>query len=369
MDTNINQTNSLHDQQALAFSFLAYLGEKSPFLDSRYEIAWNVYELIKNNIQNVPQLAILGTANVPEADWKIVWGPSFQFFGWDQQNMMYVVQQISHPSNYMVVIRGTNKYSVPNWIVNDLEVKNKVDWLGPYQQQSSNYGMISEGTNKAIVALLAAAPPLPENSHQTRLPGTGLTIEQFLKTISSQGDINITFCGHSLAGCLSPVMALYFAQSQGSNGSWDSGKNASIQVTSFAGPTPGDANFASYLANVIPTTTFTRYHDTNDIVPLAWNLTTFQQISTLYPDNGQNAVKPPNGAEMDLIFKLLQDILNKEYTQIGSSAPFTFPINTSQGGANGNTYLDQVGYQHHYSYPNHLNVPSVLIILADNAGK
>ena len=347
-----------HDRTALALAFLAYLGEEPGCLyRTPYSVSNYVLGLIESNIPNVE---VLCQSN-KDPDWSIVWGPAFEFVALDQENMFFVAQQQSVPTNYMVVVRGTNYHSVCAWLDDDFKVKYTTLWSGPSgSTNATTYGSISEGTNNAFSAVMATKPCKKFLSRK-HLPGYPNTIEEFLAGITTQA-VNITFCGHSLAGALAPTIALYFAQSQGSNGTWDANNNATIQLTTFAGPTPGNNYFASYLNSIIPITSFNRYNNSNDVVPLAWAVDSFATIENLYQSSGD--VDAMTSVELALYEILKANIANNAYTQMGNSQKFVFEINTVK--AKGTSFVEQVEYQHHVSYPTQLGVTEVLKILKSN---
>lgn len=348
---------TLQDQQSCALAFLTYLGELT-WSGSESATAQNVYNLINTNIPNVPVLTDNGSA-----DWEIVWGPAFQFHNETQENMLMVVQQVSDPANFQVVMRGTNMGALLNWFKNDSLVGKLIPWAGPSSNPTTPYGSISEAANNTYNAYQSLQPLSTSNP---TLPGANTHLTDFLATITGSS-VNITFTGHSLAGCMAPVMALYFAQTQGANGTWDPNSNANINVISFAGQTAGDSDFATYLNSVIPTSTFNRWNDTYDIVPLAFAQNTFGSLAVLYPDPVEKMTILEHGAYW-VVWLIVEDM---SYTQVGTSKPFTFPINTgttSIGTTVGTSYSEQVAYHHHFAYPTQLAVTEVLSILADNSG-
>jgi hypothetical protein len=110
-------------------------------------------------------------------------------------------------------------------------------------------------------------------------------------------------------------------------------------------------------------TSMRRIHDTNDVVPLAWNRTTMGWISSLYRHQGM---------ELDFWMRVALDATieftkDKGYTQINQSFPFIFAVDRSHG----DTFASQMSYQHTHSYPMHLlgNIPCLNLINLVNANK
>jgi hypothetical protein len=62
--------------------------------------------------------------------WKVVWGPAvFALPGTKFDDaLMYVVQNLSDPSQYVIAIRGTNPISIPNWIIWDFQANELKAW-------------------------------------------------------------------------------------------------------------------------------------------------------------------------------------------------------------------------------------------------
>lgn len=324
---------STEDQVSVCFAYLSYIGET---LKQEAGTSKKIYAEMNNAIPQVPILSVDG-----QADWQIVWGPAIYTYDGAvfQDSGMFVVQQLSQPENYVVAIRGTNSKALEDWLKEDLDVLAMTDW-----PQAAN-AKISNATNNGINILLDKLIP------DAGLPAAGMSISSFLQSINDKA-VKVNFTGHSLGGALAPTMALYFKQTQGQAGAWDPSGNVVIGCTSFAGATAGNLPFADYSNTLFNTRPCRRIHNTNDIVPHAWNKSTLEELKTLYDSAG---------IEMDWELKAVLDVViasseEKQYTQIDDSLAFTFPIDKSQG----NNYFSQAAFQHDKSYP--------LAILGNEAG-
>ena len=331
---------TLQQQQSLCMAYLAYTGE---LLTGRKQ---SVEEQILLRIDSTMK-KIKPLHNSMFVDWRVVWGPAIFTFkdGYLQDNMMFVTRQISDPANYIVGIRGTNGTAWLDWLEKDLDVLEKVDWKLPEGISANGTPKISEATNTGFNILLNLMKP------EFGLPGSGLDITAFLKTIVKSAKIKINFTGHSLAGALAPTLALWFKQSQGTASGWDPNKDASITITPFAGATAGNSDFAEYSDSVLGNSC-DRIHNTNDVVPHAWVSKSIEKIPDLY-----SSIDISLSEIEKWIIDLVADII-KDFKQINNSNSFTFPLNKEY-----DSFIEQVGYQHLKSYPTYFMVPELIAVI------
>ena len=345
----------LADKASCAFSYLSYLGEEAT--GTEYEIATKIYDLITSNLRHVPALLYNG-----QVDWEMIWGPAIVFspVEKDEISVTFVMRQRSQPDNYQVVTRGTNFHSWIDWL-EDADVLILNPWNNP---TGNDVGSIANGTDINYNFILRSMP-LIKDGHG--LPGAGSRLAQILGAIArGEGGGNITFCGHSLGGGLAPVLAIYFAQEQGKPSGWDPNRTCKISITTFAGPTPGDKAFSVYLNGNIPPARFHRYSNSNDAVPKGWNLNNYKAIEDMYKGYGVKEMTDLEYAPYEALKIGLEGLsdIGVVYEHSHIEYPFTFPIST--GGAGGDTFYEQVEYQHRTSYATHLDVPEVLTILRNN---
>ncbi len=332
---------TLEQKIAVSMAYLAYSGEQIILRDNADEsVPIQILDIIHKTI---PLISVLLDAN-KAPDWKIVWGPTIYTFSDAilQDNMMFVAQQISEPSNYIVAIRGTNQLALLDWTKEDFKVCRKVAWPLP---EGVNVGKakISRATHIGFDALLNKMIPVKG------LPGEGKSITQFLTEIASNGKIQVMFTGHSLAGALAPTLALWFKQQQDSNNGngWDGKRNATISTITFAGATAGNHDFANYSDQLFGEHC-QRIWNALDIVPHAWEIKTLKEMPDIY----QSA-----GIRMPFVLRMLLKVIEltvRDYQQIKNGIPFSWTIQP-----NHDSYLSQVGVQHSDSYPVMLEVPEL----------
>lgn len=97
-------------------------------------------------------------------------------------------------------------------------------------------GSISEAASIGVTRLLAM-----KDGQQTLLQFLAGAMEESKATLDNPA--SVCFTGHSLGGALAPTLALYMRNNQGT---WDPQGKAVVTTISFAGPSAGDAEFASY---------------------------------------------------------------------------------------------------------------------------
>lgn len=256
----------------LTLSFLSYLGfnlDKGSHKNSEA-----IYPLIKHGLETWSPL---------ENQWELVWGPAiFKFhFALFDDNLMYVVKHKKLKNTYAIAIRGTNPIGVADWLFEDLLVQATVNW--PYKTDKSPL------KPKISFAVHLGLKALQNMSVVKGLPGEGEDLKSFLRKLSadSAGEpLSIHVTGHSLAGALAPLTALWLKDTQGNcehapSEIWDSSNNAHISCTAFAGPSPGDRSFSKYYDKRLGKET-ERIHNHLDVVPHAWAPSTMKDMLTLY---------------------------------------------------------------------------------------
>jgi hypothetical protein len=124
------------------------------------------------------------------------------------------------------------------------------------------------------------------------LQGTNQALAAFLQSLPSSKTRQATliFAGHSLAGALSPTLALAFFNPNGGKLSLSNWANVYVYPT--AGPTPGNVDFGTYLSSVFPPTAPGKQlyqvwnrnvRNTIDVIPHAWEISMLDMITKLYP--------------------------------------------------------------------------------------
>lgn len=260
---------------------------------------------------NVPPVKIMdqktpSTAN-PSAvselgNWDLVWGPALIEEKNEKgvptgvaDNALYVVKSnaVAFPGGptlptYVVAIAATNPSSLYDWETEDFSVAEVVNWTtyNPSNFAPSAYNgtdpYISKGTATGISILLGLESPQSAASPNT-------TLQQFLAGLNPDPGTAIIFCGHSLAGALSPTLALYLKENK------DLNAFGVTLVYPTAGPTPGEAAFANLFNSKFPplppgwqqqSGTYqswnTMHWNNLDVVPHAWPVSELEKIATIY---------------------------------------------------------------------------------------
>jgi hypothetical protein len=254
-------------QRNLIMAFLPYLG--APLSGS--DVSQKACKLVG---------AALEALKEPLGPWEVVWGPGvFQIVpGAIPANTMFVARH-EQTRELFISIAGTNPFSAYAWFVEDFDVDETRAW---------GYGAapegvaLSKGTLKGLRALQGMVPP-------AGTPGENRTLANFLEAHLDQGGepIEVTVSGHSLGGALSPTLALWLLDTQKT---WDHHTRALISVYAYAGPTPGNDDFASYIDARFGDRLH-RIANPLDVVTHAWNVGDLAELKALYtPKISRNAI-------------------------------------------------------------------------------
>jgi Lipase (class 3) len=290
--------------------------------------------------------------------WEIIWGPAVyqsQLFHSNRaDNVMYVARKASGraDSNEIVVaIAGTNPSSSFDWLLEDFFVNEQVAW--PYGMPPSHlHPKLAAGTAMGL-SILQNVRPGP------KLPGAGMI---FLDAIREEisGKRKMTITGHSLGGALSPVVALWLADTQFQ---WDPSGYVRIFCLPSAGPTPGNFDFASYYTGSLVGTRTNRVHNLLDVIPHAWAQDDLEQIPFLY-----EPFIPFDLEVEELVLVAIADSFFGRYAQINPTAVgLRGTMNQdiiSSGKKTFANFVTQMVYQHVDAYFKLLLVSEVLNILA-----
>lgn len=177
---------------------------------------------------------------------------------------------------FVIAIAGTNAISEFDWLSEDLAVHTLVPWSTVSPGAPATSGNISNATTTGLQKLLA----MQDSSGQTLL--------QALSTATAGGNAagaTVAVTGHSLAGALSPCLALYLIENRSL---WDTVATPHpVSAYPTAGPTPGDSGFATYYEGLITakSITYSSLYNTLDVVPLAWEADDLAQIPFIYDAN------------------------------------------------------------------------------------
>jgi hypothetical protein len=168
-------------QQMAALAFISYLGESLKGSDD--EVEGKLYPCLVNELAKQP---------VTQGRWALAWGPAVYKFAFADldDNMMYVVSDQENAGHLAVVVRGTNGKAILDWLAEDFDVDDQVNW--EYGNPPSG-AKISKATSEGLKILQALTPASG--------PAPGQTLAEFL---ASQAAKNSEFqtdgAGHSLGG-------------------------------------------------------------------------------------------------------------------------------------------------------------------------
>lgn len=229
-------------------------------------------------------------------NWELAWGPAvFQIkYGGDlANNAMYVAKQSgSAGDSYVAAVSATNPTSSFDWLVEDAWVGMMKKW--PFGNVPKGLQpKISMGTWTGLNILLDLEDP-----------STKTELKDYLKAAANTKS-TLYFAGHSLAGALSPTLALALFNEGAAlkKSDWQS-----VYVYPTAGATPGNQDFSDlYKASFSPVSTGSApYQQWNamlwnslDVVPHAWNKDDLSQIPTLYGKDLDEGAKLTIGAAVD----------------------------------------------------------------------
>jgi hypothetical protein len=255
----------------------------------------------------------LSKASLVANDWSVVWTPGP---GADPDNFAFVALNQS-TKVAVLAIRGTypNPLSPIYWEngQQDSPFGTMAAWKG------SASAKISKGTNTGYQNLIALKD------------ASGRSISDFVKTLDPEVVVCVT--GHSLGGTLTPVMALELSEAE---------PQRAIYSISFAGMTPGNADFAALFGDGTPLSGRTRRaFNTLDSVSYGWN----HVLAT------RNFFTPaPKGGLLVKLFLLLAWfrllIGGYGFTAIGEPGPYTGSVDDPSAKHGLISYVIETLHQH-----------------------
>jgi hypothetical protein len=212
-----------------------------------------------------PKVIAQKVTEVTNGQWACVWGPVALYSDFDViYSLMYVVKRVN-TNEFAFVIRGTTADSLSSWLDEDFAISNQVPWTN-YYWKAPQAAAVSQGTANGFKDLLSM-------EDATR------GFQNWLSVLSGNPGATVYVTGHSLGGTLTPALAAYI---------WGLSEtyqfNLKVQPYSFAGLTPGNPAFASYLDILFPPSVAWRYHNTLDIAPYMWN--DIQGVDDIYEPHG-----------------------------------------------------------------------------------
>ncbi len=368
--------NLAQRQIMLSFAYMAYCGEKITTPNPEATILG----YINAAMPQIPPIA------APNDLWQVVWGPAVYTVpgALYQDNMMYAVQNQTDHTQFAIAIRGTNFVSDLDWLLEDFDVLDQMNWPPGATTPSPAGAMMSESTSIDLQILLA----MQGTEIST---GTKTSLMDFLQMNTSSA-INLCVTGHSLGGCVAGTLALYLKENRAT---WDASGSSNVSCITFAAPTAGNAAFSAYSDSMFSGgpyppnwdtslgTTFDAVRCNYDVAPQAWIAANISQgsgssaSSPLFETYGSNLDFNTGlafSSEVAWIF-IVQNFLPpvaafitpQNYQQPQSNAAqLAGTFNTALPPASDGltdylkAFVAQAAWQHGNSYPNVLGVTSLL---------
>ncbi|CAI2768721.1 lipase family protein [Flavobacterium collinsii] len=301
------------------------------------ELQDHLYEQVTSALKNETIKAYIG-------DWDIVWGPCTQNskqidkklkIEFITDNAMFVAKGQDPDDEtktlYVISISGTNLISKFGWLDEDFRVATKLmkNW------ETIPNAKIARGSYDGLSIL----KNLKNDKNQD--------IITFLSQLPLDQNTEVATCGHSLAGTLSPLLALKIIE-------WKEKEHQSFLVSTYpsAGASVGNKAFVEYAESKFGN----HYHsviNNYDIVPHAWNYKTFLEIPNIY-----NTAKFGNidfsatiaQYKIELVFLLIDATLlkNSGYTRIFDGKPQEYRFDGEPKVAS--TFILEAGFQHIDAY-------------------
>lgn len=235
--------------------------------------------------------------------WDVVWGPAEHRSIVDiSYSLMYACRN-RQTGEYAVVIRGTNFDSLRSWIFQDFDIGTTVPFVKLAPHSPSN-ALIAKGTFNGMLDLLSLLDPM-----------TKLTLVAFLQQVRPA---RLYVTGHSLGGTLTPTMFAYL-----NDVIYGGGPAHAMGLWSFAGLTPGNAAFNSYLNGLFQGGYQWRIFNTLDVAPFCW--WSAQDLEAIYQSHGLKLLS----AEKDLINDLFAMGASVGYAQPTVGQPLSGTFDSS----------------------------------------
>ena len=369
-DATITMPNLNLRKIMASFAYLAYCGQGITTPKPETEIL----RLINAAMPRIKPIA----SSTKKPLWSVVWGPAvFTMPGaLYQDNMMFVAQNLADATQFVIAVRGTNFISDLDWLMEDFDVLQMIPW------PAAANAAISESTSIDLQILLGM---IGKDGR-----GNGMSLLDFLNGQTFLRAIKLCVTGHSLGGCVAGTLALHLTENRTH---WDPRKYSSVCSITFAAPTAGNAEFATYSDSKFAgqgqfpgwdstlKTNFDAVHCDQDVAPLAWTTIAvtspsagqpYPKLLTIYGSN-LDFMNTDLGFAIGPFFyqylcpALVKIMSARNYQQVGQG-----PAGKLNGSFNSalaptavtfeayvTAFIAQAEYQHGSSYPILLGVPEL----------
>jgi hypothetical protein len=286
------------------------------------------------------------------ADQRIVWGPvSFRIY-WQPSSpaLAMFVTQAEAGDELCVVLRGGGPFSLLDGNLEGLACLEQEPW-----SWALGAGSLAPAICSGVARQLAVVREL---TSEEQLPGAGRSLAEFLATrvaaLDGTRKLPIYVTGHGVGGTLASVVALWLLDTQGSLSArdlaWDPQHRAKLHCTAFAGPTPGNSDFATYIDDRLGAH-LDLVHNSLDHAPALWDTQTMEGLADLYRPH----------VEDPIVVRALLDAFGEALERSGVEYEQP-PARVLEGQLNTRlppTYVAQAEYQHLHAYPELLGVQGI----------
>ncbi|PRP91653.1 Lipase [Enhygromyxa salina] len=277
---------------------------------------------------------------------EIVWGPA-SFRVWWQPSSPSLVVFVTRPIQageddcYVVIRAGA---PVPVWDQNleSFGCLAQEPWV--WTRRAGNLApAVCGGVHRRLDVIRELTP-------EEQLPGAGRSLAELLAGCVGEleGDrkLPVHVCGHGVGGAMATAVALWLHDTQGPvtarDIEWDPRHHAKLHCMAFAGPTAGNADFATYISERLGPE-LELIHNSLDYAPLLWDTQTMAGIAGLYRSHVE---------EISVVEAVVEALGNQlERHGVEYEQP---PARILPGQLNVElppTFIAQAEYQHLHAYP------------------
>jgi len=214
---------------------------------------------------------------------RIVWGPVSYRVHWQPSSpaLVVFVTEGGARGGCSVIIRSGGPVSLWDHNLESLACLEQEPWA--WTRGDGNLApAVCAGIHRQLEVVCELTP-------EEQLPGAGRSLAEFLaaRVVELDGDrkLSVHVSGHGVGGTLASVVALWLLDTQGSLSArdlaWDPQHRAKLHCIAFAGPSSGNADFATYIAERLGPR-LELIHNCLDHVPALWDTETMEGLADLY---------------------------------------------------------------------------------------
>lgn len=272
--------------------------------------------------------------------WNLVWGPAIgntqttrtykkeTITRWATDNAMYIAQK-EGTEDYFVGISGTNGISLKGWFEQDFDVAESVAWPPAFIQKDhlniTGNPRISKAGSNGLEALWNLKPVNTLNQESE-------TLINFLLQKTKNRTSSISVGGHSLGGCLTPLLATAIADRMHEldHESSTTKNYTDVMIHAFptAGPTPGNQDFTNHLQHRMDT--YHAVYNAYDLVPNSWDFKGLADLTNAYGNwsFGKLKIMPKTQIISRFLFWASNFPKDQNYARVPSKPSSHFQVTT-----------------------------------------